>query len=52
MQDFVEVKKNFKSEENPREVMIGPRNLLTNPPKTGTVGKNTTFGGNIPYITF
>lgn len=50
MQDFVEVKKNFKSEENPREVMIGPRNFLTNPPKTGTVGKNTTFGGTIPHM--
>lgn len=52
MQDFVEVKKNFKSEENPREVMIGPRNLLTSPPKRGIVGKNTTFGGNIPHVAF
>jgi len=30
--------------------MIGPRNLLTNPPKAGIVGKNTTFGGMIPYM--
>ncbi len=50
MQDFVEVKKNFRSEENPREVIIGPRNFLTNPPKAGIVGKKTTFAGVIPYI--
>lgn len=52
MQDFVEVKKNFMSEENPREVMIGPRNFLTNPPKAGTTGKKTTFGGAVPYISY
>ena len=30
--------------------MIGPRNMLTNPPKRGVVGKNTSFGGQVPYI--
>ena len=50
MQDFVQVEKNFRDEENPRDVVIGPRNMLTNPPKKGAVGKNITFGGNIPYI--
>ena len=50
MQDFVEVQKNFKSEENPRDVLIPPRNFLTNPPKVGKVGKNTSFGGQVPYM--
>ena len=50
MQDFVEVKKNFKSEENPREVVISKPNIRTNPPKTGIVGKRTTFGGTIEHI--
>jgi hypothetical protein len=50
MQDFVEVKKNFRSTENPREVMIGARNILTNPPKAGTVGRKTTFSGITPYM--
>ena len=30
--------------------MISPRNFLTNPPKAGKVGKNTTFGGIVPYM--
>jgi len=46
----MEVKKNFRSEENPREVIIGPRNFLTNPPKAGNVGKKTTFSGITPYM--
>ena len=50
MQDFVEVQKNFRSEENPRDVLIAPRNFLTNPPKVGKVGKNTSFGGIVPYM--
>jgi hypothetical protein len=41
-------KKNFKDAEG--HVMIGPRNILTNPMKEGKVGKNTSFGGNIPYL--
>lgn len=50
MKEFEHVQKNFRSEENNREVMIGPRNLLTNPPKVGNVGKQTSFGGVIPYV--
>lgn len=50
MKDFEHVQKNFRDVENNNEVMIGPRNLLTNPPKAGIVGKNTTFGGMVPYI--
>lgn len=47
MQDFVEVKKNFKG---PDGVITEPRNFLTNPPKAGLVGKGTTFAGTIPYV--
>lgn len=50
MKEYDQVQKNFRSDENPREVLIGPRNLLTNPPKAGNVGPNTSFGGIIPYI--
>ena len=46
--DRVEIQKNFKDEDG--NVAIGPRNFLTNPPKQGKVGKNTSFGGIIPYI--
>ena len=50
MTDFVEIKKNFKSDENPREVLIGPRNIQTNPIKRGQTGKQVHFGGKIPYV--
>jgi hypothetical protein len=50
MKEFEHVQKNFRSEENGREVMIAPRNMLTNPPKAGIVGPKTTFGGVIPYM--
>ena len=50
MKEFEHVQKNFRSEENNREVVIAPRNFLVNPPKKGIVGKNTTFGGVIPYM--
>ena len=50
MKDFEQLEKNFRDEENPRDVVIGPRNMLTNPPKKGIVGKKTTFGGTVPYI--
>ena len=50
MTDYVEIQKNFKSDENPREVLIGPRNIMTNPIKRGMVGKQVTFGGKIPYV--
>ena len=50
MKEFDQVQKNFRSEENPREVLIHPRNFLTNPPKAGKVGKNTSFGGVVPYM--
>lgn len=49
MKDYEQLQKNFRDEEN-GEVMTQPRNMLTNPPKRGIVGKNTTFGGNIPYM--
>jgi hypothetical protein len=46
--DRVEIQKNFKDEEG--NVVTGPRNFLTNPPKNGKVGTNTSFGGQIPYM--
>lgn len=46
--DRVEIKKNFKDEEG--NVMTGPRNFTTIPPKKGAIGKGTSFGGTIPYI--
>jgi len=30
--------------------MIQPKNILTNPPKNGRVGKNTYFADPIPYM--
>ena len=50
MQDFIQVEKNFRSDENPREVVTAPRNFLTNPPKVGKCGKMTTFAGQVPYM--
>jgi hypothetical protein len=50
MTDFVEIQKNYKDEENPRDVVIPPRNIMTNPIKKGKNGKQVTFGGSIPYI--
>lgn len=50
MKEYEHVQKNFRSDENPREVITSPRNLLTNPPKVGNVGKNTSFGGMVPYM--
>lgn len=50
MTDFVEIQKNYQDPENPREVVIPPRNILTHPPKKGQAGKWVTFGGTIPYI--
>ena len=41
MTDRVEVKKKFTDEEG--NVMIAPKNILTNPPKRGKVGKRTLF---------
>ena len=49
MTDRTTVIKNFKDEEG--AVIIAPRNFLTNPTKKGRVGKNTTFGGQIPFMT-
>lgn len=37
MIDRVEVKKNFKDQDG--HVKLGPRNIITNPPKKGEVGK-------------
>lgn len=50
MQELNHIQKNFKSEENPRDVVIAPRNFITNPPKKGQTGKQTYFGGKIPYM--
>ena len=50
MKDYEQVVKNFRDAEDNGAVMIGPRNILTNPPKRGRVGKNTTFIGQIPYM--
>ena len=50
MTDFVEIQKNFRSEENPRDVIIAPPNIRTNPIKKGQIGKQVHFGGTIPYI--
>ncbi len=50
MTDFTEIQKNFRSEENPREVLTMPPNIQTNPIKKGQHGKQVTFGGTIPYI--
>ena len=41
MTDRVEVKKKYTDEEG--NVMIAPKNILTNPPKRGKVGKRTLF---------
>ena len=53
MADYNHIEKNFKSEENPREVISGPRQIQTNPMKTGgpgVSGKNKFFFGAIPYM--
>ena len=50
MKEFEHVDKNFRDPENNNEVMIPPRNMLTNPPKRGKVGKQTSFSGVIPYM--
>lgn len=50
MQDTTHIQKNYRCEENPRDVVTAPPNIQTNPPKRGQVGKQTTFGGNIPYM--
>jgi hypothetical protein len=46
--DYVEKKKNRKDADG--HVIIEPRNFLTNPPKVGEVGKQTSFGGNLPHM--
>ena len=43
------MQKHFRDPENNGEVMTKPKNIQTNPPKMGKVGKNTSFGGMIPY---
>jgi hypothetical protein len=48
MTDYVEKKKSRKAPEG--GVLIEPRNFLTNPPKKGEVGKQTSFGGNLPHM--
>ena len=50
MKDYEQVVKNFRDAEDNGAVIIGPRNIQTNPPKFGRVGKNTTFSGMIPYM--
>jgi hypothetical protein len=41
MVDEVHVKKKYTDEEG--NVIIAPKNILTNPPKRGKVGKRTLF---------
>jgi hypothetical protein len=41
--DAVEIKKNFRSDEG--DVIIGPKNFLTNPCEAGKYYRNTTFNG-------
>lgn len=41
-------KKSYKNEDG--EIETGPRNFTTIPLKKGNVGKNTSFGGPIPYL--
>ena len=48
--DYTHIQKNFRSEENPREVISDPPNIRTNPIKKGQVGRQVTFGGTIPYM--
>jgi hypothetical protein len=48
MADRVDVSKNYRNEDG--AVAIGPRNIITNPPKVGEVGKQTSFGGNLPHM--
>ena len=47
MTERVHKDKNFKDDEGC--VMIAARNILTNPPKVGKIGRQTSFGGVIPY---
>jgi hypothetical protein len=42
--DAVEIKKNFRSDEG-GDVIIGPKNFLTNPCEAGKYYRNTTFNG-------
>lgn len=49
-QDRVHKMKNFRSEENPRDILVGPANIKTNPTKGGQSGRQVYFGGAIPYI--
>lgn len=49
MKEYELLQKNYRDDEN-GEVKIMPKNILTNPSKLGKTGKNTSFGGNIPYI--
>lgn len=48
MNERVEVKKNYRDEDG--HVKLAPRNIITNPPKKGEVGKQTTFGGNLAHM--
>lgn len=45
--DLDEKKKNYKDAEG--QVIVGPRNFLTNGVKKGQVGKNVYIGEKIPY---
>lgn len=41
--DRVDIKKNYRDEDG--AVITAPRNITTNPPKKGLVGRQTSFGG-------
>ena len=47
LSDRVHIVKNFKDEEG--NVMVAPRNIVTNPIKVGKVGKQTSLGGVIKH---
>ena len=48
--DYTHIQKNFRSEENPREVISDPPNIKTNPIKKGQHGRQVYFGGTVPYM--
>lgn len=41
-------KKHYRDQDG--AVIVGPRNIMTNPIKTGKVGKNTLLGAKLEYI--
>lgn len=46
--ELKDIKKNYRNEDG--EIVVGPKNILTNPLKLGSYGKNVFFGGVIPWM--